>query len=36
MIYLDLMNESRKKTYRETLEKDNDIEKDLNNDIMGK
>ena len=35
-IDLDLMGESRKKTYRETLGGDDDAEGDLDDDVMGK
>ena len=35
-IDLDLMDESRKKTYKETLRRDDDAEGDLDNDIIDK
>lgn len=35
-INLDLINESRKKTYREMLGRDNNAEVDLDDDMMGK
>lgn len=35
-IDMDLIDKSRKKIYRKTLRKDNDLKRDLNNDIIGK
>lgn len=35
-INLDLMDESRKRTYRETIRGDDDVEGDLDDDVMGK
>ena len=35
-IDLDLMDESRKKTYRETVGGDDDAEEDLDDDVIGK
>lgn len=35
-IDLDLMNESRKKTYKEMLKRNDDAEENLDNDVMGK
>lgn len=35
-INLDLINKSKKNIYKKILEKDNNIKKDLNNNIIGK
>ena len=35
-IDLDLMGESRKKTYKETLRGDDEVDSDLDNDVIGK
>ena len=35
-INLDLMDESRKRIYRETLERDDDAKRDLDDNMMGK
>lgn len=33
---LNLINKNRKKMYRETLKKDDDVERDLDNNVIGK